>query len=147
MRACSRCVVGEALSDCFGGSGRLTCVVAMRPGSAHPARSASSAKAAGPASRRTADIGPFARVTLVTNSAPSVAPDDLDLLGPRRLHPGAAPLLNPPADPHAQALQSFRFEARRRKAALVALGDGHREVLRPAAPEVDVDRAAALAHG
>src|SRR5678816_3282846 len=161
MRACSRCT-GCATSEVFGGSGRLTCVVPMRPRSAQPT---SNANSAGAISRRAGN--PDTRIARLTTSAlsvPSPLRNDLFpktgphprsgsrtcfsgslrhlyLLGTRRLHPGAAPLFDPSAYPHALACKRLRLETGGRESALVALGDGDREILRPAPPEIHVNGA------
>ena len=133
----------------FGGLRRLgqADLRACPGGRPRRSRRASSASSAGAISRRAATPVRSAPRT-VTTSALSSRPfvHDLDLLGTRRLHPGAAPLLDPPANPHAPPGQRLRLETRGRKRALIALGDGDGEVLRPAPPEIHIDGAAALAH-
>src|SRR6185295_11534859 len=141
MRACSRCAPGE-VSACFGGSGRLTC----GPLRIASVQLATSIARAASISQRTVDACPDGLLAIVTTSAPSVALQNLDLLRTARLHPGAAPLLDPSADTHHAAGQFLRLEAGRGKHALVALGDGDGEVLRPAPAEIDVNRPAALTY-
>jgi hypothetical protein len=63
MRWCSRCVAG-ALSEAFGGSGRLTCVVETLSKVVQPA--SSNAESAGAISRRAADFCPDACVDSFT---------------------------------------------------------------------------------
>src|SRR4051795_7161247 len=63
MGWCSRCVAG-ALSEAFGGSGRLTWVVVTRSKLEQPA--SSNATSAGAISRRAADPGPDACVESLT---------------------------------------------------------------------------------
>src|SRR5258708_5745060 len=101
MRLCSRSA-GVAVSEAFGGSGRLACVTLRRPKSAQLA--SGNAKSAGAISRH-------ATMSLCAKSpftAPPLIPQNLDLLGTARLHPGAAPLLDPSANSHAPPAQGFR---------------------------------------
>src|ERR1041385_4769549 len=101
MRLCSR--IAGVTSACFGVSGRLT-GVARCPRSA--AQLASNSASAGAAIRRAADNGPD-RIATVTTSARLVV-ENLYLLGTRRLHPGAAPLLDPPANSNPPPAQGLR---------------------------------------
>ena len=68
------------------------------------------------------------------------------LAGVHRLDPRPAPFLDRTPDPHMAARQLLQRQARRLECALIALRSRDGEVLRPAPPKVDVDRAAALAH-
>src|SRR5947209_149012 len=139
MRLCSR--AAGVTSACFGGvSGRLTGVVMRSRLEQLPSNSAS----AGAAIRRAADQRPD-RIATVTGFRPLVV-QYLDLLGTCRLHPGSAPFLDPPANPHPPAGKRLRHQTGGNKRALIALGDGDGEVFRPAPPEIHVDGPAALAH-
>src|SRR5436305_8055175 len=139
MRLCSR--AAGVTSACFGGvSGRLTGVEMRSRLEQQPSNSAS----ADAAIRRAADQRPD-RIATVTGFCPLVI-EYLDLLGTCRLHPGAAPFLDPPTNSNPPAAQRFRYQTGGNKRALVALGDGYGEVFRPAPPEIDVNRATAFAH-
>src|SRR4051812_17311656 len=139
MRLCSR--AAGVTSACFGGvSGRLTGVETRSRLEQQLSNSAS----AGAAKRRAADNRPD-RIATITTSARSVV-QNLYLFGTCRLHPGAAPLLDPPANSNSPAAQRLRYQTCGSKRALIALGDRDGEVFRPAPPEIDVNRAAALAH-
>src|SRR4051812_19223973 len=139
MRLCSR---NEGCGSVgFAGSGRLTCVTPRRPRSAQLA--SSNASSAGTISRRAA-MSPLRKSPFTSPS--NLISQNLDLLGTRRLHPGAAPLLDPSANSHAPPIEGLRRQPRGGKHALIALGDRDGEVLRPAPPEIHVDRAAAFAY-
>src|SRR5437763_16216442 len=102
MRLCSR---AAGVTSTFGGaSGRLT-GVAMR---SKLAQQLSNSASAGAAIRRAADQRPD-RIASVTVVRPLIV-EYLYLLGTHRLHPGAAPFLDPPANANAPAAQCFRHE-------------------------------------
>src|SRR5262249_42952867 len=108
MRWCSRCAAG-LVSACLGGSEIAAMVCgSKRPLAAHPA--SPSATATGPATRR--HRTDRLRCSLANASPPP-------------LFSCAAPLLDEPEHAHTAALQPCRGKPRRRKAALIALGDGH----------------------
>src|SRR6266498_3021173 len=62
----------------------------------------------------------------------------------RSFDPRPAPLLDDTPDADAPTLQSDRRYSRRRKAALIALGNGDHEILCPAPAEIDEDGASAF---
>src|SRR5262249_19457174 len=74
----------------------------------------------------------------------SFALQNLDLLRVQRLDPRAAPLFFGTAQHPTAALQPRRGMRGPRKAALIALGDGHHEIFRPAPAEIHEDGVAAF---
>src|SRR6266566_2697482 len=143
MRWCSRCAAGLA-SACFAGSGSAaTACGSNRPLAAHPASTRSSAIE--PATERHgASRLRFSCANACTPAPTSIALQNLDLLRMRGFDPRPAPLLDDPPDTDLAALQPGRRDPRRRKAALVALGNRDREIFRPAPAEIDEDGGSAF---
>src|ERR1700731_4400230 len=137
MRWCSRCAAG--LSACFAGSGiPATTCGSNRPLAAHPASRGASASS--PATeRRGANRFRFSCANAFNPAPNSVALQNLDLLRMRGFDPRPAPLLDDTPQADTAALQAQRREPCRRKAALVALGNGDHEIFRPAPAEIDED--------
>src|SRR5882762_4268488 len=159
MRWCSRSAAGEAwVSGVAGRGGTAIRLVECSPKKRSPEQPASASAAA----NRTISVRAVPRVRcagvspaseLRPNSLPrspcigvSFIRDDLDLLGRRRLDPWTAALLDPSPHHDAASRQLLRLQSGGRKYALMTLRNGDREILAPAAAEIHIDGAAALAH-